>query len=209
MKKLICLLLALVCSVALFSCGGSDVPAPLALAAEAEPTRITTLVSYTSKVNDEDVKLNGNYQMEVNGSDSIFTYSYERMATIQEANDGDIKTIAGKIYYKDGQYSTDGEEWESEAPTAIRMNLNLKAEYLTDVTVSEDTQTLTAKVSGENIKNVLGIENLGAKGDVSITVKTNGVHLTEVDVAYTTSSDAAVTVRTSYSYNPVTLDFKD
>lgn len=222
---LLSVLLALLCLFAFVSCGsgddtpddpqpsgGDNTPPLTGLAAfvktanAADPTKITTLTEY--KTSEE--TLNGRYVMEIEGGNSIFTYEYQRRAKVEEMNeDGPIKTEAGTVYAKDGKYSTDGETWESQAPAAsMPLTFAMTEECLQGATISEDGRTLTLTLTGaENITRVLGASVAeSAKGAVSITVTTNGTHLTGVVISYATSG-AEVNVETSYSYNNITLEF--
>lgn len=220
---LLSMLLALLCLFAFVSCGsgdnntpgdgnnGDNTPTGLAAfvltANSADPTKITTLTEY--KTSDE--TLSGRYVMEIEGENSIFTYEYQRRATVEEMNeDGPIVTENGTVYAKDGRFSTDGEVWESQAPAAsMPLTFAITEECLQGATISEDGRTLTLSLTGaENITRVLGAsvaEN--AKGAVSLTITTNGVHLTGVMISYETVNDAEVTVETSYSYNSISLNF--
>lgn len=213
MKKtlsvLLVLVLALGCVFALASCKkDSEI---FGLAAAANPTKTVTLVTY---VNGKD-ELHGDYTMEVQGNNSIFTFVYDRYRTIEDGaadySDTDvlperIKTIEGVIYYKDGKFSFDGDEWESETPTASSIKFDLKPEYLTGVSVNDNDTVLEAELTPENAVKVLGVD-LGANGNAKIVVCTNGVSLSKVDITYTTKDGASVTISTTYTYNDIQLDF--
>lgn len=214
MKKILCVLLALCCAFALLSCtpssGVLDVYA--AAVADKTPTNITTRVDYTK----EGEALYGYYVQRIEGENSIFDYEYTRFATIEEGagqDDGQpadpVKTVKGTIYYRDGQYSYNGGAWESEAPTALRLDYKkfaLKAENLTNPVLTDNGNKLTAVLRGEQISAVVGTE-LGAAGDVELTVTSDGNALREISLRYETESGATVSVRTTYSYNALQLDF--
>ena len=208
MKKTLSLLLVLVlalgCVFALASCKkDSEI---FGLAAAANPTKTVTLVTY---VKGED-ELHGDYTMEVQGNNSIFTFVYDRYRTVEDGATDDsterIKTIDGVIYYKDGKFSFDGDEWESETPTASSIKFDLKPEYLTGVSVNDNDTVLEAELTPENAVKVLGVD-LGANGNAKIVVCTNGVSLSKVDITYTTKDGASVTISTTYTYNDIQLDF--
>lgn len=214
MKKTLSLLLALAlmlaCVLTLVSCKDEEeAPGPdiYALAASCNPTKTVTLVDYVTA---DGTTLSGDYIMEVEGNNSIFTFSYERLRTVEDgAVDGSherVKTVEGTIYYKDGKFSTDGDTWESEAPSPSSVKFDLKAEYLTSVNINENGTALTAELTPENAVNVLGT-NLGAKGNLKITVETNGVSLSRVIITCTTVDGASVTVNTTYTYNSISLTF--
>lgn len=210
MKKTLSLLLALLmlvsCVLAMVSCKKSAI---YELAANSAPTVIVTAVDY---IDADGTQLIGDYTMSIEGDNSIFEFLYQRYRLPEDGVADDtyemIKEKKGTIYYKDGAYSTDGDEYEAEAPTAIQLRFNLDKDYLKDVSISEDDTVLTAKISPENAKHVLGTD-LKAGGDISITVKTNGVNLTMVFVECVAVNGATVSIRTSYSYNSVNLEFPD
>nr|MBQ8890805.1 hypothetical protein [Clostridia bacterium] len=210
MKKTLSLLLALLmlvsCVLAMVSCRKSAI---YELAANSAPTVIVTAVDY---IDADGTQLIGDYTMSIEGDNSIFEFLYQRYRLPEDGVADDtyemIKEKKGTIYYKDGAYSTDGDEYEAEAPTAIQLRFNLDKDYLKDISISENDTVLTAKISPENAKHVLGTD-LKAAGDISITVKTNGVNLTMVFVECVAVNGATVSVRTSYSYNSVNLEFPD
>ncbi len=210
MKKSLCLILVLTLCLgsafALASCKkGKDI---YDIAAELAPTKTVTSVDYTAANGDD---LGAWYTLESDGGDSIFTYEYKRYRTSAEAiEDNDpstIKTISGKLYCKDGKVSEDGVNWTS-SPVPTTISLNLAPDKLEGAVISEDGKTLTATITKENAVAVIGTD-LAADGALSLTVKSNGTYLTEVVISCTTVEGAAVCVRTSYSYNKLTLEFPE
>lgn len=200
MKKIISLLLMLVLAFSMSSCGeGSS--GVLSLVESASPTRISTVTAYV--VSDTEV-YNGNYTMSIEGNDSIFEFTYERPASIEEKASGAKVSESGVVYYKDGLYSYDGSEWNAEAPSAVKISFNLKREYFD--TCTESGNNLVATVSGENIAKVLG-SAIGVDGAVTIEVKTNGIYVTRIDVDYKSTNGATVSVATSYTYDEIDLKF--
>lgn len=177
------------------------------LAAAANPTKTVTLVTYTAENGDE---LHGDYTMEVEGNNSIFTYEYQRYRTVEDGAADDsterIKTVDGVIYYKDGKFSFDGDAWETEVPTASSIKFDLNADYLTSVSINDTDTELKAELTPDNAMKVLGVD-LKANGNAKITVKTNGVSLSQVIIEYTTADGAFVTIDTTYTYNAIALDF--
>lgn len=217
MKKFISLLLTLVlafsCFAVLTACkGGEDEPADDSAkicdtVKTSSPTKIVTVVTYTDAKGED---LGGKYTTMIQGEDSIFEYEYRRYRTPEEGvADGStepIKTLTGKIYYKDHTYSAEGDQWDASTAVSADIKLDLQLEYLTSPTVSEDGTTLTATLTSENATKVLGTD-LAAQGEISITVVTNGTNLTGIVLSCTTKTGAEVIVRTSYSYNPIELEF--
>lgn len=207
MKKLISLVLALTCVLALAACapiadtGTKDI---FALAADkAAPTRIVTVVKYLSGGTAYEAR----YDTESEGQNAIMKYSYQRPARLDEMADSNIKTVTGTLYYKDGKVSSDGEVYETESLGWTGVGFALVKDALSEIRLSEDGRTLTAYVTPANAEKVFGsaIETDGT--DILLTVKSNGVYLTSVNISYTAKSGAQVTIDTSRSYNAVQLDF--
>jgi uncharacterized lipoprotein YehR (DUF1307 family) len=200
MKKIICLLLAVICVVGLVSCGEK---APVdEIIEKSDPTKITTMVSYIG----EDT-LNGTYVNEIDGNKSKFTYEFERRALVSEMNDGKIKTVSGAIYYKDGKISkNEGDSWEEVATGAGNYKLNLAKENFKSYEYTEDGNSVNAVLAEDKAQDVLGVA-IDTDGDITVKITTNGTYLYGVDISYTSADGASVTIRTSYTYSPVTLDF--
>ena len=107
MKKILCLLLSLVCVFMLFSCGEAELTAGekfVEIINSKSPTKITTLHTYTLASGES---ASSKLVTEIEGSDSITTYTTERFATLAESAEGDVVRKEGVIYYKDGKYSED------------------------------------------------------------------------------------------------------
>ena len=220
MKKIISMLLALVmllsCLAVMASCGkkddDNDAPSIYEIIKSSDPTKIVTSVTYTDSLGED---LGGFYEMEIDGENSIFTYTYRRYRTPEEgAAEGTtetVKELAGKVYYKDHlYYASEGDEWNSSATAGADIKLDIQESYLTDATVSEDGTTLTATLTSANAISALGTDlSVAEDGVITITVTTNGTNLTGILLTCTTKSGAEVIVRTSYSYNPITLVFPE
>ena len=132
---------------------------------------------------------------------------YEKLATPEESlasgSSDRIMSYEGVISYRDGVYYGDEEQWKPGTGTAFDLEFHLDKKLLKDAEVDEDGIVLTAKVTPENLKSVLGT-NLNATGDAEITVTTNGVNLTMVEIKCATAN-GNITIRTSYTYNPQDL----
>ncbi len=205
MKKLLAVLLLLTVLVCGSSCKRiSSVPVGkpnvYEIAESSKPTKVTTEVNYVTNAGD---KLNGYYVTTIDGNDTVFEYTYDRLATpaesIEDGSNSRIKTVEGVIYYHDGVYSGDQEEWKPGTGTAFDLKLNIKKSNLKDISFNDDKTILTAKVSPDKAPEVLGT-NLNATGDISLVVETNGVNLTMVTISCTTAN-GTMTIRTSYTYN--------
>jgi hypothetical protein len=203
MKRIISILLAIICVFSLASCGEAD--DVISIVNSSRPTKITTQTTY----NTENDKLVGSFVTTINGSDSELVYEYQRYATVEEGVAEDnpdeyIKTLSGTVYYKDGKYSTDNENWTTEAPdaTTMQVKLNLTEKNLGKYTVSKDGKTLTATTTAEKASKILGV-SISATADVKIVIKHDGTSLRSISVSYSTENAEYVEISTSYSYNKV------
>lgn len=206
MKRIISVLLVVICVFSLFSCGEAD--DVISIVNSSKPTKITTQTTYNS----ENDTLVGSFVTTVNGSDSELVYEYQRYATVEEgvsADDPDayIKTLSGVVYYKDGKYSTDNENWTTEAPdaTAMQVKLNLTEKNLGNYKVSKDGKTLTATTTADKASKMLGV-TISANSDVEIVIKHDGTSLRSITVSYSTENAEYVEISTSYSYNKIVED---
>lgn len=204
MKKIICLILALVCSFALFSCGEEEGPAPedtlIEIAGKSEPTKIITRTYYTEK--STKIVYEGVYTTTIDGENFVLDYSYQEKAVVTPDTifEGSVATKSGQVQFKDGKYSIDGgETWFSEAPDSVTLGvtLNVAKANLGTYTVSNDGKTLEAELSADNVKALLGITIPAETAKAVIT--TNGTYLTGITVEYS-SELADVVIATSYSY---------
>lgn len=206
MKKILCLLLALTCVFSLFACKAEEdeMSVFVQTVAASSATKVTTLYSLTTEGGEV---FNGNFTTEIDGENSVSTYKYERYATLEEAADSYIVEISGTVYYKDGKYSEDGENWFAEVPDtgAISIKFDLNPENLGTYELLNSGKTLMATLTAEQAKAVLGAD-INASGSVSMTVKTNGKYLTSVSVTYKTVNNATVVLDTSYTYNASAAD---
>lgn len=207
MKKFVILLLVF-SILGLTSCGllqkvGIGAPSEVELicdiAAQSKPTQVNTVVNYLTNSGD---KLTGYYETSTDGTNAIFKYYYERLATpaesVESGDSSRIVSFEGVINFKDGVYFGDEEDWKPGTGTALDLKFNLDPDLLKDATVDEDG-VLTATLSAEDLAAFIGTD-LNVVGDATVTVKTNNVNLTEITVSCTTAS-GTVTIRTSYTYN--------
>lgn len=207
MKKIISLFLLLACVFAFAACAPAADTTPKDIFAlmksSATPTRVVTDITYNEK--DGGNAYSGHYVTEGKGQDAVMTYEYSRPARLEEAAESEFVTVKGTLKYKDGKVG-EGDTYVTEAIVLSGDVFNFDRELLADVSVSEDGRTLSATIAKENIAKVLGTD-LKTEGNVTLTVKSNGTHITNINIAYTTPSGAAVAVRTSRSYNAIDLDF--
>ena len=151
MKKFVILLLVF-SLLGLTSCGllqkvGIGAPSAADLICEianqSNPTKVATEVNYLTSAND---KLIGYYETTTDGTNAIFHYYYERLATpaesIESGNSDRILSFEGTINYKDGAYFGDEEAWKPGAGTAFDLKFNVDVDLLQDVVVNEDGNIL-------------------------------------------------------------------
>jgi len=200
MKKIICLILVLVCSFSLFACK-NDADALIEVVNSSSPTKITTLTYFTAGSD----TLQGSFVSTINEDGSTLEYSYQQYADPTDLSEDRIITKSGTVYNKDGKYSTDGETWYVEAPDAslanVTFNLNLK--NLGEYELSTDKRTLIAVLTCEEAKAVLGV-NISANEEegIVLVVEINGTKIVKASVSYVTAQ-AEVVIETSYEYLPI------
>lgn len=209
MKRIVCLILALVCVFALASC---EDKALVAFAEVVEGTAEDAVVYTPSEIktlttiDTEDETFNGTYVTLIDGEGVEFQYSYERYAELADATEDYITTVEGVVYYKDGKYSEDGIVWTVETPDVDMMGVTLclDGKNFTTYQLSKDGKTLVATFSAEAAEAVLG-RALSASGEITMTVKTNGTYLTRVTISYETEN-STVLIDTSYTYSAPVSD---
>lgn len=171
--------------------------------AASKASEIKTLTYYTVEGEDP---FNGTYETSIKANgDFTFKYKFTRIATLDDADnpdvviDGNRATVSGTVYYSAGQYSYDQVTWFTEAPavTVNQPKLNLDKDKLGEYEMNEAKTSLTATLSAEDAREVLGMA-IDATGDVVIKISTNGTYLTLVSISYD-KGDAKVRVDTSYS----------
>ena len=204
MKKLVILLLVFslltLTSCGLFQKAPEDVTLIWETANKSKPTKVTTEVNYVTNEGDS---LKGYYVTTTDGTDAIFEYYYEKLATpadsVATGNSDRIVSYEGTINYNNGVYSGNETEWRPGTGTAFDLKFDIQPAYLQDAVVNEDGNILEAKASAENLKSLIGTD-LNCVGDATVTLSTNGVNLTALTVSCATEN-GTVTVRTSFTYN--------
>jgi hypothetical protein len=202
MKRIVCLILAITCVFALFSCGGKvnlD-----EVVAKATPTKVVTIVEYVAKSGET---LTSEYVTEHDTKNGIsaISYIYERFGEIELGDVERIVTLEGKVYYKNGEVShNEGDTWTPAEDVMYSFTFNIDQKYFDTYTYSEDGKVITATVSPENAERVFGFA-ISATGAINVTFTTNRGYLYGVDVSYTTEAGANVVVRSSYDYAAITL----
>ncbi len=211
MKKVLCLMLSLVMLFALVSCQRNNGTDFFDIIDQGRvPGTITTTVSYNiiDATNAENsVSLSGFYKTLTKYNRSIFTFSYERFAMAEENADL-IKEVSGTIYKDGDKVSRDGDVFEeTSALPGYGIAINLQKNNFDSYTVSEDGKSFTAKVTGANIKNALGVELATDTNGATVHVVSNGLVITGLTISYKSVRGADVFIATSYTYTPVTLNW--
>lgn len=197
MKRLLSILLLVACVFALASCGESELDNLVSLIDSADPSSVKTLTTVITA----DEVFHGTYLTTIDEDGSFcFDYSYERYADVEDALGSYKELVEGSVYYKDGKYSEDGENWTLAKPSVDNYSviLNLDVSNFDDYILSEDGNTLVATFSSEKSALVLG-RQISATDVITMVVKTNGVYLTTITISYA-SELGEIRVDTSYAY---------
>lgn len=224
MKKIICLLLALVAVFALAACGTepceihadtdgnlvcdvceSEVDggyAIFAMVAASEPTQVTTI----EEVSIDGAPFTSIYTTTIY-ADGSFTHRAEtqRPATLADEDEDGVVESTKVVEYKNGVYTVDGES-VVEAPVINQLGVKreINAKNVKSYTVDKNGKTLTAMLDKAACEAIFGISV--SADSVSLTVTTNGVRLSQITVSYTDANGSIITTQTSYSYTPVAAE---
>ena len=224
MKKIICLLLAMVTVFAFVSCGepcevhvddNSDGKCDVCeidyvspenvifnMVAASNPTTVKTV----TEASFDGVSYIGVYDTVIY-EDGSFTYSFnqQRPVHIDEDIDEPYVTEEGTVGYENGVYTLNGEAVVG-APDVAYMNIKaaINKTNITNFKVDSTGRELTATINAEACKAIFGI-NVNAES-ISLTVKTNGVRLHQVILSYEDANGVVVTAQTSFAYTPVAKD---
>lgn len=210
MKKIVLLLLVASLLTVLPGCsllekvgigGNKEVTKICEIANQSVPTTVITSVSFVTNKNES---LAGHYTTKTDGTNMIFTFNCERFATPAESielGDDSRKIVSvGTVNYKDGVFfSAEGDEWRPGSGTSFDLKFNVDKNLFKEASVSEDGAVLTCKVAKENLPAIIGTD-LNAIGDAEITLATNGVNLTRIEIVCSTAN-GKFTINTSYTYN--------
>lgn len=224
MKKILSLMLALLCVFALVACGGGSTPGGTtppateldvfeAAAKGTAPTNITSLTSYRTKdpLFGEDLVLEGAFTLLVDGNESILDFEYQKLATLEDAADDFVVDKKGAIAIQAGKSKVIlGDSlgnWETVIPSmqnvaALKIE---KASLPADYSLSEDGKKLSVSLTEEEAKTALGVD-IEAASEIAFAVETNGTYITSIVISYKTAN-ADVRIASSYTYGPQTLDF--
>lgn len=222
MKKIIAILLALSCVVALASCGANDVDTVGAMFEASKPTKtvITTTQSFGSTI------LSGEYVMQtglVNGkAATVYSAKYDELLSVDEGGASDL--IQGDVVvreetreYLEGKgVRVDGGAWDASgenfALESGPVSLNLSSEYIK--TFEYKNNLLRCVVAAKNTAEVLGLEE-DLTADASIEITDDGASVTSVVISYTLAADAEsqlpatdIIIRADYYYDLQKIEIK-
>lgn len=225
MKKILSLMLALLCVFALVACGGGGGETPSgdpeateldvfeAAAKGVAPTNITTLTSYKTKdMFGNDVSFDGSFVLLVNGNESILDFKYQQFAMPDEEADDYIVPREGAIAIQAGKSKVAiGDSmgnWEVVIPSmqniaALKIDKKLLP---SDYKLSEDGKKLSVSLSKEEALASIGVV-IDAASEITFEAETNGTYLSKIVISYKAASGADVKISSSYTYGPQTLDF--
>ena len=197
MKKIICLLLIVACTAALFACGGGISESDFfEMIEESEPTGVTTKTYHTRP---NGVSYQGYYKTTINEDGFVFDYEYQQRNEQFVEGESSVQTVKGQVIYADGRYTVDGAA-VSAAPNVAYMNIKLAltAKNVGDYTVSKDGKTITSTLNKDQVKTIFGTDIAAEEAVLKVTV--NGTYLTKVELNYTTGDGTTVYVETGYVY---------
>lgn len=216
MKKIFCLLLTLVLTFACVSCNGigkkneeepeGTVETISATVNSSTPTQIVTKVDYIVE-NEETLTSSYITEKDTNSGVERFTFHTKRYPTVEEMSPVAIKEIQGSITKDaDGNVkSSDGDTWsKAEAVGYLPEKLNVIKSAFKTHTLKDKGNDLVATIAAADAERVFGAD-IGAAGDISLEIDTNGTYLYKVTVSYTTASGATIIVTTSYDYGVITI----
>ena len=205
MKKIIALLLALVCVFALVSCGGTpevpDVPdepdysnlEPFKAAVTASAPKTAKIeVSMETTISDE--PMTGEFDISYGAENILVNYTYDQFNEINATNPTapDKETVTGSATIDKNGNVTDGSVSSTVTAAAL-------AQYNLDgakMTYTVQVGVLTATVEAANTESVLGVK---IDADVTLTLTVTDGKVTSVTINYTTSEGPA-TIATTYTY---------
>lgn len=166
----------------------------------SKPTSISTMT--TLKVSDKEV-YTGRFNTVINEEGFVFDYNYTEPALAIVGAGDRTATVEGVVYYANGQYSEDGENWTSGAPDVKYLDLSFKLteDSLGEYKIAGGGKTLTSTLDRAGVKKVFGIDVNAS--EFNLEIKLQGAYLGNVKLSYTTNSGYAAEINTSYVYAAV------
>ncbi len=191
MKKIIALILALTCMLALASCDGAGadhkaLEAYKTAVDETSPARATINIVYTDLA--LNVTLNGSYQVEYNeDGTATVNYEYDKLNGIDSGSDEMVSTVSGTATVKADGTAEGDVDAKVTAATTVKINLDPAK-----MTYSVARGILTASVKAADTEAVLGV-NLGSDVSMTMTVSDSG-KIGSVSYNYLTANGTASVV---------------
>ena len=199
MKKIVALLLALVCVFALASCGGPETPeGPDYSDLEAFKAAITASAPAGAVITVElentiSTPLMGTFTVTYGEENAVVEYEYDQFLPIDPSApaESDRETVTGTATIdKNGTVTGD---LNSTVTAATLLNYNLDG---TKMTYIVEAGILSANISAANTESVLGV-NIGA--DVTFTLAIFEGKVVSVTLNYQAATGAAE-ITTTYTY---------
>lgn len=223
MKKIVALILALVCLFACVACQEPEEPTPegiTKIAAMYKTANPAKTVVHTVQDFGE-YKLEGETTLTIgtyNGKEAaLYTYVYQELADVEQMNSIAKRSVQGSKEYFEGRGVRENaiidesarfdRKAENFAPATGAIALNLDETALTDVVYENGIFTATVPTTG--LKTVFG-EDTTITTQTAITISVAGNMITGVTLTYTIPSltaapDVTVTITASYIYDVQTV----
>ena len=219
MKKIIALILALACMLALASCGEDPEPektpeeiaieATLACYAASAPTKIVTKTSRDFdgyyKLNGEDILVTGKIDGKIA---TVRTYTYDKFRTIEAGSGANVleniyQETGSEEYLEDKGYRVDGGKWMDDglnfAPTAGSISVAITKDNITDITYTEAkyNNVLSFTVPEDKVDEVFGVDEdedsyFDHESDIKVTITNNGAVITSIVIEYEIEADEEI-----------------
>ena len=191
MKKIIALILALTCVLALVSCDGGSADHSVLETYKAAvdatvPSRATINITYTdTKLG---VVLDGNYLVVYNADGTAtVNYEYEKVNEIDSDSDELVSKVNGVVTVKADGTVTGSIDKKVTAATVAKINLDPAK-----MTYTVTRGILTAKIAAADVSAVLGVD-IGADVGMTMTVSDAG-KIGSISYNYATASGTASVV---------------
>ncbi len=228
MKKIIAVILALVCVFAMFSCKDNDsieakIEGIAKMYESSAPTKIVTQIKNTVGERVYEAELTFTTGSVGANKATVYEWWEDDFRSVSEGSGstivGAVKRVTGREEYLEGtgyRVSNNGitGKWDAEgtdfAPSRGAIKIDLTVENLIDPKYENDT--LTFSVAPANASKVLGTvldDQLGddaISGNVSVSVTSQGMEITGVTISYVVAGegdypDVTVTITSAYTYD--------